>query len=120
VYGMGPTETTVLLQLQLVGRRLLVLGSRIIAAFTFAACQRYEITHRYRPFTRRAGPGYSIISLTTPAPTVRPPSRIAKRSPSSMAMGVISSAETEMLSPGITISTFSGNSTEPVTSVVRK
>ena len=32
---------------------------------------------------------YSIISETTPAPTVLPPSRIAKRSSFSMAMGVI-------------------------------
>jgi len=30
---------------------------------------------------------YSIILATTPAPTVRPPSRIAKRKPSSIAIG---------------------------------
>ncbi|UZK02580.1 hypothetical protein GAY96_01070 [Venatoribacter cucullus] len=30
---------------------------------------------------------YSIILATTPAPTVRPPSRIAKRRPSSIAIG---------------------------------
>ena len=34
---------------------------------------------------------YSIISVTTPDPTVLPPSLIAKRSPSSIATGVISS-----------------------------
>ncbi len=63
---------------------------------------------------------YSIIFETTPAPTVRPPSRIAKRKPSSIAIGAISSTFIFTLSPGITISTSPGNSTFPVTSVVRK
>ena len=36
------------------------------------------------------GPTYSITSATTPDPTVRPPSRIAKRSSLSIAIGVIS------------------------------
>ena len=58
--------------------------------------------------------------IPTPEPTVRPPSRIAKRRPSSIAIGAISSASNEMLSPGITISVPSGSVTEPVTSVVRK
>src|SRR5688500_14821731 len=62
----------------------------------------------------------STISVTTPAPTVRPPSRIAKRSSFSMAMGVISSTTICTLSPGITISTPSGSAADPVTSVVRK
>jgi TM2 domain-containing membrane protein YozV len=63
---------------------------------------------------------YSMIFATTPAPTVRPPSRIAKRRPSSIAIGAISVATICTLSPGITISTPSGSSTAPVTSVVRK
>ena len=63
---------------------------------------------------------YSKILATTPAPTVRPPSRIANRRPSSIAIGAISSTFIWTLSPGITISTPSGNSTAPVTSVVRK
>ena len=63
---------------------------------------------------------YSWIFATTPAPTVRPPSRIAKRSPSSIAIGAISSTTIFTLSPGITISTPSGSSQAPVTSVVRK
>src|SRR5690606_7061186 len=63
---------------------------------------------------------YSMIFATTPAPTVRPPSRIAKRRPSSMAIGAISDTVSFTLSPGITISTPSGSSHEPVTSVVRK
>ena len=45
-----------------------------------------------------------MILATTPAPTVRPPSRIAKRSPSSIAIGAISATFIFTLSPGITIS----------------
>ena len=63
---------------------------------------------------------YSTISLTTPALIVLPPSRIAKRRPFSMAIGVINSPPMVILSPGITISTPSGSSTVPVTSVVLK
>jgi len=63
---------------------------------------------------------YWVILVTTPAPTVRPPSRIAKRRPSSQAIGVIISMSTVRLSPGITISVPSGSVTTPVTSVVRK
>jgi len=63
---------------------------------------------------------YSITLDTTPAPTVRPPSRIAKRKPSSIAIGHINSTFILMLSPGITISTPSGKITAPVTSVVLK
>ncbi len=62
---------------------------------------------------------YSRIFVTTPAPTVRPPSRIAKRVPSSRAIGAPSVTVNFTLSPGITISTFSASSTVPVTSVVR-
>lgn len=61
-----------------------------------------------------------IILATTPDPTVRPPSRIAKRKPSSTAMGVIRVISICTLSPGITISTPSGNLMTPVTSVVLK
>ncbi len=63
---------------------------------------------------------HSMILATTPAPTVRPPSRMAKRSPSSMAIGAISLTVMLTLSPGITISLSLGSSTAPVTSVVRK
>ena len=61
-----------------------------------------------------------VILVTRPAPTVRPPSRIAKRRPSSMAIGWISSTDMSVLSPGMTISRPSGRVTTPVTSVVRK
>src|SRR6266852_1007409 len=63
---------------------------------------------------------YSMIAATTPAPTVRPPSRIANRSFSSIAIGTIRCTSIAMLSPGITISVPSGRCTTPVTSVVRK
>ena len=63
---------------------------------------------------------YLVIFETTPEPTVRPPSRIAKRRPSSMAIGAISLTPMVTLSPGITISVPSGRITSPVTSVVRK
>jgi hypothetical protein len=49
-----------------------------------------------------------MIFVTIPEPTVRPPSRIAKRRPSSIAIGWISSIDIVTLSPGITISVPSG------------
>ena len=69
---------------------------------------------------RRADSNYSMISATTPDPTVLPPSRIAKRRPFSIAMGVISSTVMLTLSPGRHISTSLGSSMVPVTSVVLK
>src|SRR5437879_3926228 len=64
--------------------------------------------------------GYCTISLIVPAPTVWPPSRMAKRKPFSIATGVISSITSCTLSPGITISVPEGSSATPVTSVVRR
>ena len=52
---------------------------------------------------------YARIFETTPEPTVRPPSRMAKRRPSSIAIGAISSASNFRLSPGITISVPAGS-----------
>ncbi len=46
---------------------------------------------------------YSLMVVTTPEPTVLPPSRIAKRRPLSIAIGVISSTPISMLSPGLHI-----------------
>src|SRR5438105_1660831 len=62
---------------------------------------------------------YSMTFVTTPAPTVLPPSRIANRRPSSRAIGVMSVIVRFVLSPGMTISTPCWSSAEPVTSVVR-
>src|SRR2546427_2419851 len=58
-------------------------------------------------------PRYFKIFVTTPAPTVRPPSRIAKRSCSSIAIGVISSIVIFVLSPRITISPPPRGTTPP-------
>ena len=83
-------------------------------------------TARARLSRRRDGPqtcrseAYFVIFETTPEPTVRPPSRIAKRRPSSIAIGAISLTPIVTLSPGMTISVPSGRITSPVTSVVRK
>ena len=86
----------------------------VTARDRLAACGPVRLPH---DSIRRV---YSMMSATTPAPTVRPPSRIAKRSSLSIAIGVISSTVISTLSPGITISVPSGNVATPVTSVVRK
>ena len=61
-----------------------------------------------------------MILVTLPEPTVRPPSRMAKPRPISMAIGWISATVISVLSPGMTISVPSGSVMTPVTSVVRK
>ena len=61
-----------------------------------------------------------MISATTPEATVLPPSLIANLNPVSIAIGCINSTVIAMLSPGITISTPSGNAIAPVMSVVLK
>ena len=66
------------------------------------------------------GEPYLRILVTRPAPTVRPPSRIANRNPSSIAIGAINSTCISVLSPGMHISVPAGNVILPVTSVVRK
>ena len=63
---------------------------------------------------------YLIILVTTPAPTVFPPSLIAKFKLSFIAIGVISLTVNFPSSPGITISVPEGSVTSPVTSVVLK
>src|SRR5271165_1127469 len=70
--------------------------------------------------TRRYTYCYCTISAIVPAPTVCPPSRMAKRKPFSIATGVINSITRLTLSPGITISVPAGSSATPVTSVVRR
>src|SRR5687767_12085525 len=97
----------VLAQLEALGRLLPVLRRAVIPALAVDARQSNDVAH------------YAMISVIVPAPTVRPPSRMAKREPFSIATGVISSPVMSVLSPGITISTPSGRWSEPVTSVVR-
>ena len=66
------------------------------------------------------GLNQSKIFVTTHEPTVLPPSRMAKRTPSSMAIGTINSTYIFTLSPGEHISTPPRSFVAPVTSVVRK
>ena len=70
--------------------------------------------------TRETASDHLRILVTRPEPTVRPPSRMAKPRPSSMAMGWMSSTVISVVSPGMTISVPSGSVMTPVTSVVRK
>ena len=63
---------------------------------------------------------YFKILVTTPAPTVFPPSLIAKFKLSFIAIGVINFTVNFPSSPGITISVPAGKVTSPVTSVVLK
>ncbi len=73
----------------------------------------------FLPFTHYVL-AYSTTSVTTPAPTVLPPSLTANLNSFSIAIGAINSISIVTLSPGITISTPSGNFATPVTSVVLK
>ena len=81
-----------------------------------AICTRVGVQHA----PTSDGLDHFVILVTRPAPTVRPPSRMANRRPSSMAIGWMSSTAISVLSPGMTISVPSGRVTTPVTSVVRK
>lgn len=122
-----PTKAAILPKLETIWSAALILRGGIISTSAAFACQNNHITHTNHLLceTLATSPKvsltiYSSISLTTPAPTVRPPSRIANRNSFSIAIGVIKSTEIDTLSPGITISVPSGNVTTPVTSVVRK
>src|SRR5262245_29794044 len=112
--GVLAAEAAVLAELQPLRRLLLVLGRGVVPPLAVRTLEDDVVAHG------SLARSYSTISATVPAPTVRPPSRIANRSPFSIAIGVISSTEIDVLSPGITISTPSGRCATPVTSVVRK
>jgi len=131
VHRVFATEPAILVQIELVRRVSFILRRGIIFTLAFTASEKYDFPHCSSPSStliliiawRRHPPDaifYSITSVITPAPTVLPPSRMAKRRPWSMAIGVMSSTLQVMLSPGITISTPSASFTTPVTSVVRK
>jgi len=98
----------------------------VVAAVALGALHRdvlassaFLLRHRRPPRACGARPSYSTTSTTTPAPTVRPPSRMANFSSFSMAMGVISSTSISALSPGMHMS-MPKSLAVPVTSVVRK
>lgn len=61
---------------------------------------------------------YERASDTTPAPTVRPPSRMANFRPCCRGMGVMSSKSALTLSPGRHMCVSSGSLMLPVTSAV--
>ncbi len=129
MYCMFSAKSAIFFKLKLVRSCTFILCSRIIPSFTFTAYKSDNYSHQWTPsiFSYYSNKSentitihYSIISLTTPAPTVRPPSLTANLNSFSIAIGVINSASIVTLSPGITISTPSGNVRIPVTSVVRK
>ena len=118
---VGMAESAVLLELQFFRRRPLIFSRCIISSLALTAFECNNISHRFSSLLcELCCLYYSITSETTPAPTVRPPSRIANRNSFSRAIGVINSPTSSTLSPGITISTPSGNVARPVTSVVLK
>ena len=144
VFAAATAELT---KLQPLGRSLFVLGRYVVTALANRALQHDVVTRhksslctqylvlcalqfptcalsdRFRDKSKskvQRSKSYSTISETVPAPTVRPPSRIANRKPFSMAIGAINSMSIVTLSPGITISTPVGRWATPVTSVVRK
>src|SRR5437016_1864587 len=112
-----PARIAELLRFQPLGVLLFIFRRCVVAVLAIAALQRNDLAHRLI-LSRSAR--YSMISVTAPAPTVCPPSRIANRSPFSSATGVIKVTSQLTLSPGITISTPAGSFISPVTSVVRK
>jgi len=72
------------------------------------------------PLAGSRGLLYFMIEVTTPEPTVLPPSLIANLNPSSIAIGWINSTINLELSPGMHISTPASRSICPVISVVLK
>jgi len=135
--GVDATEAAVLGELETLPGVALVLGCYVIPPLALLAgkgdgwslVRRHCLFFRFvllgleRDLLPGGGPepfAYFKILVTRPAPTVRPPSRMAKRRPSSMAMGAISSTVISVLSPGITIWVPSAKVMAPVTSVVRK
>lgn len=92
--------------------------TEVVRALLLLRCAQFRATGS--PRSTRKRDAYLLILVTWPAPTVRPPSRMANFRPSSIATGWMSSTVISVLSPGMTISVPSGRVTTPVTSVVRK
>src|SRR6476469_4320786 len=109
---VAPAFRAVFLQLYLPKLRWLA-GGLVVSRLAVRADQRDR-----DPLGHEEKTSYSRTLVTMPAPTVRPPSRIAKRICSSRPTGVMSVIVIVMLSPGMTILVPSGNSQVPVTSVV--
>src|ERR1700730_3152181 len=86
VRRLFPARVAELLRFHPLGMLLLVLGGRVVAVFAIAALQGDDFAHELIPFSSRvrrfaAEKNYSMISVTAPAPTVWPPSRMAERKP---------------------------------------
>ena len=118
---MFPTARTKLAELKTVRVVPSILFCSVISLFAVIALEGNDRAnvfllgcHSYLPTF-----SYSKIFVTTPAPTVRPPSRMANLEPCSSATGTINSTVRLTSSPGMTISTPSGRVMLPVTSIVR-
>ena len=125
VRSVTPALSTKLFELEAIRRLLLVLSRDVIPVLALGALKGDVVSWHNSSIQcptklKFVGLSYSITSDTVPAPTVRPPSRIANLNPFSIAIGAINSIVNCELSPGITISTPSFNVATPVTSVVRK
>jgi hypothetical protein len=97
-----------------------ILIGRVVALFAICAGEVNHLTHVFlRHYRLPQNKGelsalallspQSNTSVMTPAPTVKPPSRMANFEPFSSATGTISSTVMFTLSPGITISTPCGS-----------
>jgi hypothetical protein len=115
------TARTVLAELKTVRIVATILLGRVVTFLTIIALQGNDRSNvlLFGCHTNLPTFYYSMILVTTPAPTVRPPSRMANFEPCSNATGTINSTVRFTLSPGITISTPSGKAMFPVTSIVR-
>ena len=127
VFCVPATPVAELLQLEPRRAPLDALAGAVVPRFALRALERNELPRRTSLLSHVSSPSqnalsavsYSITWATTPAPTVRPPSRMANFSSFSMAIGVISSISIAALSPGMHMS-LSRSFAVPVTSVVRK
>src|SRR5438105_1819240 len=117
---MAAVPAAVLLHLDALAVIHLVLLGDVVAALAFRALEGDGDAPLVGFRCHGSSLSYFSLLVTLPARAVRPPSRIANRSDSSMAMGLMSSIVMVVLSPGMHISVPSGSEIDPVTSVVRK
>src|SRR5207245_10725206 len=110
VWSVLASKPTILATLQPLRIVLLVLHRGIIAPLAVGTGQCNDLSH-----AQPLEDPYARMAVTMPEPTVLPPSRIAKRSPWSIAIGEIRSAVIVTVPPGSTISTPAGRATTPVT-----
>ena len=116
------TETAVLVEFELAGRRLLVLRRHVVAALAFVAPQSHVITHVDLPFLPRREVARALLDDLGDRTGADRAAALADRE----AQPLVHRDRRDqldtivMLSPGITISTPSGSVAVPVTSVVRK